>query len=176
MAANVYTSISSQTLSSNANTLSLSSFSGYTDLRIVLSYLTDSIGDIRLTFNSTGSGYGQIIWYGFGNTSGGGTSGWYVSGALTAAYLYGDKQQNSTSVPASIVIDVPYYARTDTNHFFRAEGGIAKGGAGADFLERDVNQTQWANTTAISTIQITSGGSSNFTSGTVVSVYGITEA
>jgi hypothetical protein len=52
MAAGVtYTSISSQTLSSNSNLITLNSLSGYTDLRIVMSFFTNGTGVETLQFN-----------------------------------------------------------------------------------------------------------------------------
>jgi hypothetical protein len=176
MAANVYTSISSQTLTSNATTLTLNSFSGYTDLRVVLSYTTTGNSSTTLTLNGVGSGYGQCTWYSYGTTSGGGTELWYYSGALALTYLYGDRAQNGSTYPATTIIDIPYYARTDTNHMLSTETGILLGGASANSNARDVIQTQWASTAAITSIQIACGNSQNFTAGTVVSVYGITEA
>jgi hypothetical protein len=176
MAAGVFTSISSQTLVSNTTTLSLSSFSGYTDLRIVLSQTTTGRANTNLTFNSVGSGYGQMTWYGFGNTTGGGSELWYASGSLGLVYLYGDRAQNGSTYPGFTIIDVPYYARTDTNHMLLAETGIILGGTSADSYARDVIQSQWGNTSAITSIQINCGNAENFTAGTIVSVYGITEA
>jgi hypothetical protein len=176
MAANVFTSIYSQTLTSNAATLSLSSFSGYTDLRIVLSQKTTGRANTNLTFNSSGSGYGQMTWYSYGSTTGGGTELWYASGSLGLVYLYGDRAQNGTTYPGVTVIDIPYYARTETNKMILAETGILLGGNSATDNARDVIQSQWADTTAITTIQINCGNSENFAAGTVVSVYGITEA
>lgn len=178
MAANVYTSISSQTLTTNAATLTLNSFSGFTDLRVVLSQLSTGLNDANLTFNSVGSGYAQITWYGFGSTGGGGSNLIYASGALGITYLYGDRAQNGTTSPATTIIDIPYYARTETNHMLSVENSVilGGGGGGANANARDVIQAQWANTAAITSIQINCGNSQSFTAGTVVSVYGITEA
>jgi hypothetical protein len=175
MTANVYTSISSQTLTSNAATLSLNSFSGYTDLRIVLSQVTTGQSNTNLVFNGVASDYAQFTWYGFGTTNGGGSNLWYTSGALGLVYLYGDRAQNGNTYPGTTIIDIPYYARTETNHMLAVETGIILGGASANSYARDVSTSQWANTSAITSIAINCGNGQSFAVGTVVSLYGITE-
>ena len=176
MTANVFTSISSQTLTTSAATLTLNSFSGYTDLRIVLSQFTTGASGTNLVFNGVTSGYGQFTWYSYGTTSGTGSNLWYTSGALGLTYLYGDRAQNGSAYPGISIIDIPYYARTDTNHMLSVETGILLGGASANANARDVITSQYANTSAITSIVINCGNSQSFAAGTVVSIYGITES
>ena len=75
-AGKTYTQISSQTLTSNTGTINIGSFSGYTDLRIVLTYFVAGNGGSNFTVNNSTSGYGECDLY--GNGIPGGSAGVYT--------------------------------------------------------------------------------------------------
>jgi hypothetical protein len=174
-AGKTYTQISSQTLTSNTGTINLGSFSGYTDLRIILTYFTAGNGGSYITVNSSTSGYSECDLYGNSASSGGSTTyAVYFGGVRGDLYFYGNYEHNSTTTPGSLILDIPYYERTDTNHMLFYTRGTTVGGAAQTAYETSVGMGQWANTSAITSVQLNHSGS--FAAGTVVSVYGITEA
>jgi len=175
-AGNTFTPITSQTLTSSTGTINLSSFSGYTDLRIVLSYLTDApAAGPLITFNGSSGPYEQITIAIFGENNSSKT--YAVSNySQSFAYLYATRSINSTTQPGVIIIDLPYYANTDTFHYMFNTNGVTQAGANQLSLVEEALQTSIEFTSAITTAQITLGNTAVFTSGTTISVYGILEA
>ena len=175
-----YSQISSQTLSSSTNIITLNSFSGYTDLRIIVNYFATGDGVETLQLNgSGGTDYEQMILNSFTGASSGGVSNYksYVYASRGDFYTYGGWNQSGTTTPAVIDLYIPFYARTDTfKYVFGSYGsGNANAGAGDNFYEHDLWQGQWKSTSAITSITL-NRTTNTFAAGTVVSLYGITEA
>lgn len=178
-AGNTYTQISSQTLTGNASTITLNSFSGYTDLRIVMSFFTNADGIETLSFNGgpSGTAYEEMILNSFSNASSGGVAGYkaFVYSGRSDFYVYGGWTQNGTTTPAIMEFYVPLYSNTDTFKYVFGSYGSGQAQTTGTYYEHDLWQGQWRSSAAITSIQI-NRASGAFTSGTVVSVYGITEA
>lgn len=176
-AGNTYTQITSQTLTSNTSTITLNSFGGYTDLRIIMSFFTNGPGQETMQFNgSGGSAYEQMVLNSFtGNSSGGVPLLAYVYSGRGNFYTYGGWTQNGTTTPAIMDLYLPYYASTDSFHYVFGTYGSTQAQTTGSYVEHDMWQGQWKSTAAITTITIDNSGAA-FTAGTVISVYGITEA
>lgn len=175
-AGNTFTQITSQTLTSDTGTINLSSFSGYTDLRIVITYICSGSNSPRATFNNSTSGYEQYTFYSFGSSSPSVEALKIEYYNTSFAYLYGGRSQVGTTIPARIVIDLPYYTDTNAYHYMFTSYGSNLAGSDSLSYAVDTVQTSWRDSSAISTIQITAGAGNTFATGTVVSVYGILEA
>ena len=179
MAAGVtYNAISSQTLSTSSNLITLNSFSGYTDLRIVMSFFTTGPGVETLQFNgSAGSAYEQMQLNAFTAATSGGVAGYnaYNLSGRGNFLTYGGWTQNGTTTPAIMEFYIPLYANTDSYHYVFGTYGSGQAQTTGTYYEHDLWQGQWKSSAAITSMTI-SNDSYAFAAGTVVSVYGISEA
>lgn len=179
-AGNTYTPISSQTLTGNTSTISLGSFSGYTDLRIVMSYFANGDGQDILQINGTGGAlYEQMILNAFTTATSGSVAQFkaYNFSGQGFFYTYGGWTQSGTTTPGIIELYIPLYTNTDSYHYvFGTYGsGNANAGSGNITYEHDLWQGQWKSSAAITSLTI-SRSTNSYTSGTVVEVFGIKEA
>ena len=173
MPTNTYSPISSQTLTGNASTITINSFSGYTDLRVVISFFTSSGVQETVQLNgSGGAAYEQMILNSFGSTMplSGGYKVYNYSGR-SDFYLYGGWTQNGTTIPAVIDLYFPYYANTSAYHYVFGSYYSGQAQTGSTY-NKDLWQGQWKSGAAI-TSMVFNGA---FAAGTVVQVFGITEA
>jgi hypothetical protein len=174
-AGNTYTQISSQTLASAATGLSLSGFGGYTDLRIVVTFYKGTSSGDFIQFNNSSTGYEGWYLHSFSSSNPSPVRSVYYT--TSPAYTYGAWTPFSTSVPSFYDIYIPYYSTTSTYKYAFINFGSTVSGPNnpGQYREKDSNQIQWKDTSAITSVYIYSGANS-FAAGTRVDVYGITEA
>jgi hypothetical protein len=158
MAVSAYEVISTQTLSTTAATVTLSSIpQTYTDLVLVLRGTSTVDDTIMMQFNSdTGSNYS---WTQFGADGGSGVFSSRGSGLTSFRIGYGNTGQGSH------ITQVINYSNATT---FKTS--LSRSNKGADDVRAIVGL--WRNTNAITSLTIiqTSG---SFATGTTISLYGI---
>ena len=164
MATPTYIPIATQTLGSAAAAITFNSIPGtYTDLRLVLTCTTSASDTVAVQFNSdTAANYSYTVIQGTGAAANSGnntsaTSAWVGAGAPT-----------STTVPAMYSVDVFSYAGS-TNKTALANGAIDQNGSG------DVTAVValWRSTAAITSVKLLLTGGSNFSTGTIATLWGI---
>jgi len=162
-----YEPIATTTLSSTSSSISFSSISSsYTDLRLIFNPINNSsvsTSGLNLRFNSSATGYSQTYIQGNGSTA---SSNRNTSGAY--AYL-NDGQLIGTSKQQFIILDIFSYAGSTNKTFLET---LASDFNGSGSVIRYVHL--WANTAAISSIQLTS--SELMAIGTTATLYGIKAA
>jgi len=160
-----YTPIATTTASGSVNSITFSSFSGYTDLVLIfLGKVSSGSGDLGLRFNSdTGSNYSST-WLGAqaGGTSGRSTS---ATSITVTEYTYLDTVKDTLSIT-----NIFNYANTNVYKSILTRGN--KTGYG---VETKVGM--WRSTSAITSMTLFSTGSNpNFESGSTFTLYGIAAA
>ena len=160
-----YEPIATTTANGSVNSITFSSFSGYTDLVLVfLGSVSSGSGDLALRFNSdTGSNYSTI----FLSSQAGGISGTSTSASsiTVTEYTYLDTTRNTLSIT-----NIFNYANSNVHKSISTRGN--KTGYG---VETKIGM--WRNTNAITSITAFSTGSNpNFTTGSTFTLYGITAA
>lgn len=150
--ASALVALATTTLTSSSATVTFSSIPGtYRDLRIV--WFAGSAGgnqDIGVKFNTL-TGTSHVFMAGFGSSTGSGT------GADLMGYVNSPGLLNQ--------VDILDYAQTDKH-----KSGVIRYGADSNFAAAAA--FRWANTAAITSIQLYLG-SSSFTAGSVFSLYGV---
>jgi hypothetical protein len=150
------------------NTVTFSSIpQTYKHLQLRINAFSQTAQPIRIRFNGdTGSNY----WWDYFGTTGSGIS---TSGAASVAtsIFSGLLQYQDSTFPGVGIIDIIDYASTSkakvTKHIMSHE----RGGAGSGFAMSD---GVWTSNSAITSITVLcDGSSSNYTTGTVISLYGI---
>lgn len=161
-----YTPIASYTAPSAQTSITLNSFSGYTDLEIVMSCNAASTAyHVFFQINGdTGSTYSYTILGGDGTTAGSTRASSQTSGRLT---YYAAVRSGS---PTIVRLKVMNYANSTTYKSILSRSDRASDGA-----EAIVNLWRGASTAAITSIVLQPSGA-NFDTGTTVNVYGITAA
>ena len=162
--ANAMVALANLTLGSAQASVTFASIptSGYRDLRLVVNAATSAEGNINIQVNSdTGANYSQVNMRGFATSSTGSSSGTgsniqsnYSTGLQTssrAINTYDFMDSNATDKHKTILIRA--------NH--------------PD--EVDAIAGRWANTSAITSILIASGGG-NFNAGSTFALYGVVSA
>lgn len=169
--ASTYTPIATTTLGSSQATVTFNSFSGYTDLVIIVSARNTSGGggdtSLNMIVNSdSGANYSFTQLYGNGsaassnrasNTNNYGGAGRVVNGASTANYF------------AANVIQLNNYANTTTYKTF-----ITRGNTAESYAYSSVGL--WRSTAAITSVTFSDGGGANFATGSTFTLYGIKAA
>jgi hypothetical protein len=165
-AGSTYTPIYSTTLGSNQSTVSLSSFSGYTDLRMVLNF-KNTAGGLAIKPNANGSSiYSMTILKGDGSsatssrltTADLGGTGWYVPNAFC-----------STTNFNAITVDFMNYTNTTTYKTILIRANDSGEAVGAIV---GLAQT----TSAVSSLELSCDGGGQVASGTSITLYGIAAA
>lgn len=163
MPTQTYTPINSQVLTSAQSSITFNSFSGYTDLRLVITAKDGSAntyGAAFLRFNSdSSSNYSFTNIYGDGSTAGSTRSTSATSGDILIA--------GSTASNFGITtVDIFNYANATTYKTFISRGNTAESYTNARVgLWRKTPET-------ITSITLTSG-SGNFAVGSIFTLYGI---
>lgn len=170
-AGSTYTPIATTTLGSAQVSVSFSSFSGYTDLVLVANgYATIDDGySPKLTFNSdTGTNYSRTLVSGNGSTASSGRN------SNLAAITCGNQQgwDTSSSTPAMLIINIMNYSNTSTFKSVLIRNDAADG----TYPGTEANVGLWRNTSAITSLQLSAGGSANFATGSTFTLYGIASA
>lgn len=163
-AGNTYEAIATTTGTGSSGTISFTSIpSTYTDLVIVCNFTNASAANVYMTFNSdSGSNYSRTWLTGNGTTA--------SSGRGSVPYLNNDATISST--PATTIINIMNYANTTTYKTSLVRHSLASGEALAEVI-------LWRGSTgsaaqAITSVQII--GTTNFTTTSVFSLYGIKAA
>jgi hypothetical protein len=171
-AGSTYTPIATTTLGSAQSSVTFNSFSGYTDLRLVLNAGTSALGFLYIQFNGdTGTNYSATYIAGTGSTAGSGRSS-----NTNNAQLTGDTGF-STSITGNATVDFMNYSNTTTYKTLiarqnNADNSTGYGGTGAAVA-------LWRNTAAITSMTIkaiSSGTDKNWIIGSTFTLYGIAAA
>jgi hypothetical protein len=161
-AGNTYESIATQTLGSNAASVTFSSIpSTYTDLVLVVNTIT-STGSEYMTINlnsDTGSNYSRT------SLSGNGTSAISGSAANETVGYIAVETYGTNTYKFNAIVHFMSYSNTTTNKTFLSRANQAD-------LGTDAVIGLWRNTSAINTIKV----NSNFATGSTFSLYGIKAA
>lgn len=163
-----YESIASTTLGASAATITLSSIpSTYTDLRCVLTPIS-SVADIVWRFNGdTATNYSRnyIFADGVNNpTTGGNTN---------QAGIYGSNYGASTGKYFWYTLDVMNYSGSSNKAaLYNAWETTNTGGTGGMMIGVGL----WRSTSVINSVSVFAGGTSTFSAGTILSIYGIKRA
>jgi hypothetical protein len=154
-----YTPISTQTLGSNAASITFSSIpSTYTDLVIAGSGTAGSSVSFTLRFNGdTSSNYSITFMYGDGSSA--------ASGRTTSQTFISAMGRVST-VESSTIINLQNYSNTTTYKTV-----IGRGGASNSLTIAGIGV--WRSTAAISSVVLSLEGGGNISAGTTLTLYGI---
>jgi hypothetical protein len=165
-AGSTYTPIATTTLGSNQTTVTFTSFSGYTDLVLVtnLRYSTGTpSGNAFLRFNSdSGTNYSRTFLQGDGSSASSGRGS-----NENAVYVLGNT--NASGVFNTNITQIQNYSNSTT---FKTV--LSRWVNATDFALAFVST--WRNTAAITTIDVTASGTSQFASGCTFTLYGIAAA
>ena len=161
-----FESIASATGTGSSGTITFSSIpSTYTSLQIRYQFFTSVAGNaLRVRFNGdTGTNYARHNLYGNGTTVSAG-------GNATQSFLTPGSNANGPSATSPVVgiIDIHNYSSTTQYKTLRGLSGVDQNGAG----DVNLNSGLWLSTSAITSIELYTG-SSNWTTSTVFSLYGI---
>lgn len=154
-----YALIESQVLGSAAASVTFSSIPGtYTDLRLVINgVISTAIDPVTINFNSdTASNYSYTLLYGDGTSAASARSANLT--AIRAGYL--------GTVQGITIVDIMDFSNTTTNKTVIGRGSVSNWGVTAQV-------SMWRSTAAITSINIQSLSSYNFTAGSTFRLYGI---
>lgn len=166
-----FTSLFSTTLSQTSTSITLSGFTGYTDLMIIVHTLNPTNNNFLMRFNGDATSAAYQMSGVYANL----TTFDNVTYDHTGIYPNMSNGHQSTSVPAYMEIHVPLYSNTSTFHNGIIKFGSMFTGSSATGAQVDISNYCWRNTSAIKSIEITNSGN-DFAIGTMVSLYGITAA
>lgn len=162
-AAQTYEPIATTTLSSLASTVTFNSFSGYTDLRLIIN-----------ATNAGGANYNCFIK--FNSDSGSNYSGTWINGSGTAASsgrdsnaTYARLGYTNTSTLSVLIVDIMNYSNSSTYKTY-----LCRANDPAYLVWEIVGL--WRNTAAITSITLYNEGSANFNIGSTFTLYGIKAA
>jgi len=163
-AGSTYTPIATTTISgTSTNTVTFNSFSGYTDLRLIMNAGTNSVENLNIQFNGdTGSNYSYTYLTGDGSSA---TSGRGSSSTVILANYYG---YLSTSISTVTIVDFMNYSNSTTYKTILSRANNAGNGVSA-------NVGMWRNTNAITSITLKLG-TSYILAGSTFTLYGIAAA
>ena len=169
MPTSTYTPIYTTTLGSAQSSVTLNSFSGYTDLVLIANAKSTktSTTQIKLTFNSdTGSNYSwtRLLGDGSAASSSRGTSQAYIE----AAFIAGN---TGTVYPDLFTLNIQNYANTTTYKTLLSRWQSMN--AANQYVAGVVGL--WRSTSAITSITLTPDAS-NFDTGSTFTLYGIKAA
>lgn len=161
MATATYNCLATTTLGSDTATVTFSSISGsYTDLVLITSTKSDFGGSeqINLRFNSdTGSNYSYTGLYGTGSAA----ASFRASNNTSMAIA-----RHSSAEFGPGITHIQNYSNTTTNKTVISRGNVA-----SSLTIAYVGL--WRSTAAITTIALTPNGTTNFSSGSTFSLFGI---
>jgi hypothetical protein len=153
--------LANTTLASTASSVTFSSIAGtYRDLILVVNGTTAGASSVTLRFNSdTGANYSSVIMEGNGTNAGSGNNASQT--ALFNTYAY-----NSTNTTGSVhVFNIMDYTATDKHKVVLSRTNNTS-------LVTAAAAGRWANTAAITTVEVRSL-SSSFAVGTNLSLFGV---
>lgn len=164
-----YEPIATTTLSSSQTSVTLSGFSGYTDLKLVMNYIAATSASScysALQFNSdTGTNYSTTRIQGDGSTAS-------SANASSVVYIDLDVSGASSTIPALVIVDLFSYSGS-TNKTILGTTAIDKNGSGAVYR----NVGLWRSTSAITSIKIYNRiNAQSYGVGSTFTLYGIKAA
>ena len=155
-----YTPLATVTLGSSASSVTFSSIPAtYRDLVVVLSGTMNTYDSSAIRFNAdSGSNYNYVFMFGNGSTTGS------ISAANTFGYI-GDVSATTRGIN---IIQVMDYSATDKHKTYLSRANISDSSTNAI-------AGRWANTAAITSVQILAGatGTRTFSTGTTLNLFGI---
>jgi hypothetical protein len=157
-----YTPIATQTLGSAAASVTFSSIpQGYTDLVVVANRLSVGLDNLTMQFNGdTSTNYSFTNMWGNGSTAGS------ARGSNTATPYLDYYAASEPSFPAPVIMNIQNYSNSTTYKTTLARGSNAARGVDATVM-------LWRSTAPITSILLKCYSSTNFTTGSTFSIYGI---
>lgn len=165
--ASTYTPIATYTAPSSQTSVSFNTFSGYTDLVLVMSIKATAAGatDINLNFNSdTSALYSRTIMAGNGSTALSGRAS-----SQTTIQLNNWSTATTGNFNYNAIVNIMNYANTSTYKTVLNRSNNADNGT-------EALVSLYRSTSAITTMQITSGAGRAFDTGSTFTLYGIKAA
>jgi hypothetical protein len=160
-AGSTYTPISTQTLGSAQSSVTFNSFSGYTDLRIIMNVTASSLVNGRMQFNAdTGSNYSTTVLYGNGSSAA-------STRQSNQASIWLDNTNTGTNWCVT-TIDIMNYSNSTTY-----KTALVRGNDAASQVDAHVGL--WRNTAAITSITLLPS-SGTYSTGSMFTIYGIAAA
>ena len=168
MATTTYEPIQTQTLSSATNTVTLNSFSGYTDLKLVMTAKTsDSSGYFQIfPNNDTGSNYSRTLVQGNGSSA---TSNRNSNSSNGLQMNCATSSQDINSYP--VIVDFMNYSNTTT-----AKTAIVRAGSVSVGLVEAYAWLYRPTSNAAVTSLVIKANTTTFTVGSTFTLYGIANA
>lgn len=171
-AGSTYVPLATTTLGSNAATVTFNSFSGYTDLRIIIvPAVSNQLGSLGIQFNSdtstSSTNYSQTDLYGNGTSAGSSrTSNTY------SIYPNYNLTETGTLGQTITTIDIMNYANTNTYKTLisraNSVGGTYQGTSALVGL--------WRSSAAITSLTFWVSGNYNYLTGSTFTLWGILNA
>jgi hypothetical protein len=153
-----YTSIATTTTSGSASSVSLNSFSGYTDLVLIINFSLSTNAEVYIRFNGdTNANYARVYMEG--------------NGTSASSAQSNDAQQINILGRSSQMVNIVNLMNYSNTSTFK--NVVARFSSPSEIVGGEVGL--WRSTSAITSITI-SLSSGNFTNGSVISLYGITQA
>lgn len=163
-AGSTYTLIYTTTLGSAQSSITLNSFSGYTDLVLITSASSDisaDTNDIKCQFNGDiGNNYSTVFFYGTGSSAASGKTS-NSNGVLIARHH-----------ATEYAVGITHFQNYSNSTTYKTD--LSRGSAGTSITIGYVGT--WRNTAAITSMVLTPTSASNFDSGSTFTLYGITAA
>jgi len=159
-----YTTIATTTLGSTSTSVTFNSFSGYTDLLLIINMTPSGSGlSPQLRVNSdSGTNYSRTV------LAGNGTSASSSRGSNNNTLYWYENNSPATGSPTPYIIQFMNYANTTTYKTILGRYG----GAG---VETVANVNLWRSTSAITSFEFFTSASS-FAAGSTFTLYGIAAA
>ena len=160
-----YTPIQTTTLGSAQASVTFSSFSGYTDLVLVMqTSISSGTQQNKLRFNGdTATNYSATI------LSGNGTSAISTGQVNNSSMLIGYDDYNTSAFGQMTIVNIQNYANTTTYKTAITRGANANTGVSA-------TAGLWRSTAAITSITLLPSGGANYTAGSTFTLWGILNA
>jgi len=160
-----YEPIATTTLGSTQATVTFSSISGsYTDLVLIANRSSSALDNLAMQFNGdTGSNYSFTVLYGSGSVAGS------ARGSNTNNPYLDYQAASESTFQAPVILNIQNYANSTTYKTTIARGSNAARGVDATVM-------LWRSTSAITSILLKCHDGSNFTSGSMFTLYGIASA
>jgi len=172
--ATTYTIISSQTLASNAASVTFSAIpSTYTDLVLKVSARSDSAANqdlLDIQFNGdTATNYSRVAIYSGGDAGAGSQSNSNINRSING---YFDASTSTANTFGNQEIYIPSYVVSQSKPF--SNFGVAETNSSISYM--GVSASLWRNTAAITSILAKPENGSNFLTGSSFYLYGISNA
>lgn len=166
MAAGItYTPIATTTLGSNTASVTFSSISGYTDLRLIIAAQLSTTGSPIFRLNGdSGSNYSTTQMMGNGSSA----SSTRLSN-FTSCVVAGINAAYAINTDFNLLIDVMNYANANTYKTVLSR-------ANKSDMQVEATVSLWRNTAAVTSIEATVSSAGVWKSGSTFTLYGITAA